>query len=86
MRETHQGVPEEFIFGIVLPEEEFAVAAHGGLNLNHQLVVLQISLCTRTRTYTHTHGCQLGSMLELWHRFQASRPLHHLIENSEMPQ
>lgn len=49
MRETHQGVPEEFIFGIVLPEEEFTVAAHGGLNLNHQLVVFETSLCMRTQ-------------------------------------
>lgn len=52
MRETHQGVPEEFIFGIVLPEEEFTVAAHGGLNLNHQLMVLQTSLCTGTHRQT----------------------------------
>lgn len=44
MQETHQGVPEEFIFGIILPEEEFTVTAHGGLNLNHQLVVLHTSL------------------------------------------
>lgn len=50
MQETHQGVPEEFIFGIVLSEEEFTVAAHGGLNLNHQLVVLQTSFCMRTQT------------------------------------
>lgn len=44
MQETHQGVPEEFIFGIILSEEEFTVTAHGGLNLNHQLVVLHTSL------------------------------------------
>ena len=55
MQETHQGVPEEFIFGIVLPEEEFTVAAHGGLNLNHQLVVLQTSLCMRTQTHSVSH-------------------------------
>lgn len=38
------GVSEEFIFGIVLPEEESTVAAHRGLDLNHQLMVLQTAL------------------------------------------
>ena len=41
---THQGVPEEFIFGIVLPEEEFTLTTHRGLDLNNQLMVLQTSL------------------------------------------
>lgn len=50
MGETHQGVPEEFIFGIVLPEEESAVAAHGGLDLNHQLMVFQATLCNEKQT------------------------------------
>lgn len=36
---NYQRASEEFIFGIILPEEESAVAVHGGLHLNHQLVV-----------------------------------------------
>lgn len=36
---NYQRVSEEFIFGIVLPEEESTVAVHGGLYLNHQLMV-----------------------------------------------
>ena len=38
-KSNYQWVSEEFIFGIVLPEEESAVAVHSGLDLNHQLVV-----------------------------------------------
>lgn len=38
-KNNYQGVSEEFIFGIVLPEEESTVAVHGGLDLNHQLMV-----------------------------------------------
>lgn len=37
--QNYQRVSEEFIFGIVLPEEESTVAVHGRLYLNHQLVV-----------------------------------------------
>lgn len=36
---NYQWVSEEFVFGIVLPEEESAVAVHGSLHLNHQLMV-----------------------------------------------
>ncbi len=38
-KSNYQGASEEFIFGIVLPEEESTVAVHRGLDLNHQLVV-----------------------------------------------
>lgn len=37
----YQGVPEELIFGIILPEEESTVAAHRGLDLDHQLMVFK---------------------------------------------
>lgn len=38
-KSNYQRASEEFIFGIVLPEEESTVAVHRGLDLNHQLVV-----------------------------------------------
>ncbi len=62
-KSNYQRVSEEFIFGIVLPEEEFTVAAHGGLNLNHQLVVLQTSLCMRTQTHSVSHLSWVISLL-----------------------
>ena len=39
-KSNYQRVSEEFIFGIVLPEEESTVAVHGGLDMDHQLMVL----------------------------------------------
>lgn len=38
-KSNYQRASEEFIFGIVLPEEESTVAVHRGLDLNHQLMV-----------------------------------------------
>lgn len=38
-RSTYQRISKEFIFGIVLPEEKSALAAHRSLHLHHKLMV-----------------------------------------------
>lgn len=38
-RSTYQRISKEFIFGIVLPEEESALAGHRSLHLNHKFMV-----------------------------------------------